>query len=349
MARRLARLCLAAGLLAATGAVAADTATEAQDVARARQLAGTQFADSMFLCENNMRIVQAMREGSGHWLPPTRAFDNLYYVGNGFVGTWVVKTSDGLILFDALQSEAEARDHLVPALRRLGLDPAAIKYALITHGHWDHYGGAKYLQEHYGTRIGLSAADWDMLDRLPPGGPERAPMFGPDKADRPPPKRDMVIADGQLLTLGDTTLTLYVTPGHTPGTLSALIPAKEGGRLHMLSLLGGTAFPPTREPTATMAGLDAFKVSVHRLAGLSAQAHAEGLLNTHIFVDGSDKRLALAEQRAAGSPNPFLLGEDAVGRYYAMFEACLDAAAKRPPVSQEERLRAMSQLGADQR
>jgi metallo-beta-lactamase class B len=191
----------------------------------------------------------------------------------------------------------------------------------------------------------MSAADWDMLDRLPPGGPERAPMFGPDKADRPPPKRDLVIADGQRLSLGDTSVTLYVTPGHTLGTLSALIPAKEGGRTHMLSLLGGTAFPTTREPSATMGGLDAFKVSVHRLAGLSRQAAAEGLLNTHIFVDGSDKRLAAAARRRPGEPNPFLLGPAAVQRYYAMFETCLDAAAKRPPMTQEERLKAMAQIG----
>jgi hypothetical protein len=94
-----------------------------------------------------------------------------------------------------------------------------------------------------------------------------------------------------------------------------------------------------------MAGLDAFKVSVHRLAALSRAAHAEGLLNTHIFVDGSDKRLALAEQRAADAPNPFLLGEAAVQRYYGMFEACLDAAAKRPPKSQAESLKALQAEG----
>ena len=343
MAGRFAGLALAAGLILASGAGAA-APTEAQDIARARKLAGAQFADSMFLCENNMRIVTAMREGSGRWLPPTKAFDNLFYIGNGFVGAWVLRTSAGLILFDSLQSETEAREHLEPGLRSLGLDPADVKYAVITHGHWDHYGGSKYLQERYGVRVGLSAADWDLMDRVPVGGPERAPMFGPDTADRPPPKRDLVLTDGQRLTLGDTTVTLYVTPGHTPGTLSALIPAKEGKRTHMLSLLGGTAFPPTREPSATMGGLDAFKASVGRLAALSRAAQAEGLLNTHIFVDGSDKRLALAAQRAAGAPNPFLLGEATVQRYYAMFQACLDAAAKRKPMSQEEQLKALREL-----
>jgi metallo-beta-lactamase class B len=345
MAGKIASLALAAGLIVTTGAGAAAPTTEAQDIARARQLAGTQFAGSMFLCENNLPIVKVALEGSKQWLPPTRAFDNLYYIGNAFVGVWVLKTSAGLILLDSLQSEAEVREQLEPGLRTLGFDPADIKYALITHGHWDHYGGAKYLQERYGTRIGLSAADWDMLGRLPPGGPERAPMFGPDRADRVPPKRDFVITDGQRLTLGDTTVALYVTPGHTPGTLSALIPAREGGRTHMLSLLGGTAFPPTRQPSATMAGIDAFKASVHRLAALSAQAHADSLINTHIFVDGSDKRLAAAALRKPGDPNPFVLGEAAVQRYYGMFEACLDAAAKRPPKSQAEQLKALREMG----
>ena len=54
----------------------------------------------------------------------------------------------------------------------------------------------------------MSAADWDVIDRL--GGTK--------------PTRDMVATDGQKLTLGDTTVTLYITPGHTPGTLSVLIP-----------------------------------------------------------------------------------------------------------------------------
>jgi metallo-beta-lactamase class B len=345
MAGKIAALCLAAGLTLASGAGAAVATTEAQDIARARRLAGAEFADSMFLCVDNMRIVRAMREGSGRWLPPTRAFDNLFYVGNGFVGAWVLETSAGLILFDANQSEAEVREHLEPGLRALGLAPDDIRYVIVTHGHWDHYGGAKYLQERYGARIGLSAADWDLLARVPVGGPERAPLFGADTADRPPPRRDLVVADGQRLTLGDTTVTLYVTPGHTPGTLSALVPARERGRTHMLSLLGGTAFPPTREPTATMAGLDAFKRSVVRLAALSRRAHADGLLNTHVFVDGSDRRLALAARRRPGAANPFVLGEAAVQRYYAMFEACLDAAAKRPPRSQADQLKALRELG----
>ncbi len=58
----------------------------------------------------------------------------------------------------------------------------------------------------------------------------------------------MVIADGQKLTLGDTTLTFYLTPGHTPGTVSTLIPVKDGGRPHLVAEWGGTGFNFQRSP-----------------------------------------------------------------------------------------------------
>ena len=70
----------------------------------------------------------------------------------------------------------------------------------------------------------MSAADWDLLDAA--------------RADFPKPRRDMVATDGQKLTLGDTTLTLHITPGHTLGTLSTLIPVKDGGTTHMARRTG---------------------------------------------------------------------------------------------------------------
>ena len=320
------------GAAAAIMLTAADAPDSVEsEVANARRLAGTDFAGSLFICDPGSTRIADMLANGPAWLPPTQAFDNLWYVGNAFVGVWVLRTSDGLILFDAGQSESEVRDYLEPGLRSVGLDPRDIRYAIITHGHWDHYGGAKYLQERYGTRIGLSAEDWDMLARQPPGSLARAPYFGEDQADRPPPKRDLVVADGQKLALGDTEVTLFVTPGHSPGTVSALIPVREGDDTHVLSLLGGTAFPRTLQSDGMMGGLLEFEKSVERLRELSKQAGAAGLLNTHIFVDGSDVRLSKARQRKPGEPNPFVLGVDKVERYYRMFLSCLRAAKLRPP------------------
>ena len=75
-------------------------------------------------------------------LEPIKIFDNLYYLGFSDVGAWAISTSDGIILMDALNSPDEARDILVPGLKKVGLDPARIKYLVIGHGHNDHTGGA---------------------------------------------------------------------------------------------------------------------------------------------------------------------------------------------------------------
>ena len=81
----------------------------------------------------------------------------------------------------------------------------------------------------------MSAADYDLLDQQNP----------PWK-----PKRDMVVTDGMKLTLGDTTLTLYLTPGHTDGTISTIIPLRDGNQRHVAAAWGGTLFNFGREPAA---------------------------------------------------------------------------------------------------
>ena len=81
-----------------------------------------------------------------------------------------------------------------------------------------HFGGAKFLQDHYGTHVYMSAEDWDVLDRL----------------NGTKPKRDLVATDGQKFTLGDTTVTMYFTPGHTPGHHSLLVKLKEKGSVVLM-------------------------------------------------------------------------------------------------------------------
>ena len=153
-------------------------------------------------------------------------FDNLYYVGMTEYSAWAVKTSDGIILLDTIY-DYSIEDEVVGGLKKLGLDPATIKYALVSHGHVDHFGGAKYLQEKFGTKILMSAADWELI----------AASRNQNK-----PTRDLVVADGQKLTLGDTTLTFTLTPGHTPGTVSTLIPVTDNGTPHLVAEWGGTGF-----------------------------------------------------------------------------------------------------------
>src|SRR5580765_4690504 len=79
---------------------------------------------------------------------PAKVFDNLYYVGMTEYSAWAITTSQGIILLDAIfdySIEAEVDE----GLKKLGLNPADIKYVIVSHGHVDHAGGAKFLQEKY--------------------------------------------------------------------------------------------------------------------------------------------------------------------------------------------------------
>ena len=163
----------------------------------------------------------------------------MYYVGSKPVAAWAVTTSEGIILIDTLY-EYSVEDEIVNGLKKLGLDPTKIKYVVVTHGHADHYAGAPYLQSRLGARILMSAADWEFMQS----------QRNPNR-----PTRDMVVTDGQRLTLGDATLTLYLTPGHTPGTISLLVPVKDGGREHLAAMwaerrLISPERRKTSEPTA---------------------------------------------------------------------------------------------------
>src|ERR1019366_264438 len=91
---------------------------------------------------------------------PTQVFDNLYYIGNKTLGAWAIKTSDGVILINAMHTK-EVESVLVPGLHKLGLDPAQVKFVVVTHADGDSYGGAKYFQDKYVAQVIMSAADWD--------------------------------------------------------------------------------------------------------------------------------------------------------------------------------------------
>src|SRR5262249_57673245 len=105
------------------------------------------------------------------------------------------------------------------------------------------------------------------------------------------PKREMLATDGQKLTLGDTTLTLYITPGHTPGTISFLIPVKDNGKPHVVALWGGTGLNADRE------SLQNYIRSAQRFSDIVRQAGADIILSNHNDSDRSNTNLPLPPQR----------------------------------------------------
>jgi metallo-beta-lactamase class B len=237
---------------------------------------------------------------------PVKVFDNLYFLGQTEFSVWAITTSQGIILLDAI-FDYSVEDEVVGGMKKLGLDPTQIKYVVVSHGHLDHAGGAKFLQEKYGARLLMSAADYDLLDRDNPAWK---------------PKRDMVVTDGQQLTLGDTTLTFYITPGHTEGTVSTIFPVRDGNQRHVAAEWGGTLFNfgPIRPR------IQAYAASAERFKQLTAKAGADVILSNHTVYDGSKTKLPAVLARKSGEPNPYVVGPQMVQRFLTTVGECAQAA-----------------------
>ena len=143
---------------------------------------------------------------------PFKVFDNLYYIGPGYVSVWLLMTPEGNILFDTAQEPYV--DWVISNIRKVSVDPKTIKYIILSHGHLDHFGGAAKIQEASGARVVAVEQDWKMIEQVgsrpdAKGGP--APRV---------PKRDMVVKEGDTLSLGGQSLKFHQTPGHTPGVLT---------------------------------------------------------------------------------------------------------------------------------
>lgn len=302
----------------------ATQATVDQYVADARSIAGDDLKFLMPICNpqpaERAKPSAAMDEGLAKLInqpppAPGQAFDNLYYVGSAWVSAWVLKTSDGLILIDALNNTKEAADLIEGGMRRLGLDPAQIRYVLVTHGHGDHYGGAQMLADRYRARVVASEIDWKMM--------ETGLEFDSKLWDRPP-KRDIAVSDGDTLTLGDTTIRFLITPGHTLGTISPVFDVRDGGRVHKAMIWGGTSFNFGRD----MGRLDGYIEQTERMRKLAAQWGIDVPLSNHPSYDGTVAKLKARAASPAGA-NPFVSGQPVVDRAMRVLNTCARAQRAR--------------------
>ena len=300
----------------------ASEATVASHVAAATQAAGSDLGPLLALCkpapaarppqaelDNGLRALIAKPAP-----PPGKAFDNLYFVGAEWVSAWALKTSDGIILIDALNTEPEAAALIEGGMQKLGLDPAQIKYIIVTHGHGDHYGGAPYLARKYGARVVMSDIDWTMT--------ETKLEFATPVWDAPP-KRDISVKDGDRITLGDTSVTLYLTPGHTMGTITPVFDVREGGRTHRALLWGGTAFNFGNDVPRLGNYIDA----TQRMASVVRAQKIDVLVSNHSGYDDSIAKLAALRTRP--EPNPFVVGTPTVERALTTMGECAEAQRDR--------------------
>ena len=222
---------------------------------------------------------------------PFQVFDNLYFVGQGEVASYVITTDDGHILIDTMWDLPGYLEYLLQNIRKVGLRPRDIRYVLILQGHRDHYRGAVALKDVLDVQWGAAEADWEMIEA--------------DLGEYAPP-RDIVIEEGDSLRLGDLTIEFEITPGHTPGTTSMLFPVYDNGVRHNAYFHGGTAL---RSDDPDM--IREFIADSERIKRMAMSGEIDVQIVNHYDITpyGAPtlfERAELLQERRRGGPHPWV-------------------------------------------
>jgi metallo-beta-lactamase class B len=252
--------------------------------------------------------------GSETWYAkPTQVFDNFYFVGGKIHSAWVLKTSEGLIVFDTIfpyNSEAL----VLGGLKALGLDPKDIKYLLISHAHADHIGGAQMIQERFHPRVVMGDLDWKLVEEHP------------NRYKSMAPKRDITATDGMQIKLGDDTVNIWLTPGHTPSTLSYTFSVKDRGRVVQVVYSGGTAFNfVNKTPVPGIKNFQTYIDSQKHIAQKALESGATVVISNHSEFDNAVNKNKMLAGRG-DEPHPYELGVSWVQRYFSVMQHCARAA-----------------------
>lgn len=282
---------------------------------QALRVAGTDlWADYAHRCVNIGQKYPELGSAaqSDGFVAPARPFDSVFFVGASSVSVWAIDTGDGLILIDSMWNAAEAEQIVIPGLQSFGYDGFDIKALIISHEHIDHYGGAAWLQKTYGMPLYASELAW----------------AGMAKQTGDIPTKDRVLRDCDKFTVGNTTLRVYHTPGHSPGCLSFLIPLYDHGEKHIAGFYGGGGVPKTAEDKATQ--IESFQ----RFSRIAKKHGADVLLTNHQAQDHSLQHFdALANRKCKGkecsTPNPYVLGTERYVRWLKVMELCVRINAAR--------------------
>ena len=282
-------------------------------IEKAKKAGGPMWAgEEHFFCE-------APRANSPNDPPiePTKIFDNVSVIGNEGTVAYVITTSDGLLMIDSLSAN-QTETQLLPGFQKLGLDPAKVKIIVVGHGHADHFGGTAYFQEHYGSKVYISAADWDLMEHPPAGRGGGAAKKGPAT---PLPKHDQVITESQPIVLGDFKITPVAVPGHTPGSMGFIFPVKDNGKTYTAAMYAGTILTPG---IVSDEGLQTYLKSVAHFKEETRKAKVTVELQNHPLMDPIDAKLDKLKERKKGEPNPFVVGQSNYQKFVDVMAACTE-------------------------
>ena len=247
-------LSIVAALFTAASLATAQTRTDIHRDAATRNVGDDPFMMTYaraFYCnladDNNQIVINSRgwnnTTGTGanaqYRIPMTQIFDDVWFVGNHYVGQYLIKTADGLVQVDAANNANEVATFNYPAMQALGLSAAfPLKGVLLTHGHGDHDGGANWLKTNVGTEIFLGSAD--------AAGKAYAPTV-----------IDSTDLSMRQMSIGGKNFWILPTPGHTNGSTSSVVEVQDHGKTVRVLTNGGQSMSSTSIPAvAKLPGFD---------------------------------------------------------------------------------------------
>lgn len=242
---------------------------------------------------------------------PAKIFDQMYFVGGKEHSAWILESDEGLILIDTIYPY-NSDELILGGMRKLGLDAKEIKYIVISHGHSDHIGGVEALQAVSGAPVVMGARDWEMVEKYPAKYTDMTPDL--DTGIR--------VSERMDLSVGNVTIDLFPTPGHTPGTLGMIMKVTDFGKPVTIAYNGGTSMSfPNKEPSYGLPNVQEFIDSTTRLALAAKEAGATVLMTNHSVFDNAYIKSQLVTLRGYGE-HPFVSSEKDVANYFAVLENC---------------------------
>ena len=157
--------------------------------------------------------------------PPHKVIGNVYAVGTAMLNSYLITTPQGHILINT--NFEDTVPLLRDAVEKAGFKMTDIKIILGSHAHGDHMQADAIVKELTGgAQVMAMEQDVPALKNM------KAPSGKPHPIDR-------VLKDGDTVTLGGTTLTAHLTPGHTRGCTTWTMKATEGGRTYDVAIACG--------------------------------------------------------------------------------------------------------------
>lgn len=300
-------------LATAAALAAAQSQTDVHRDAATRNALGDPFMlqySRAFYCnlaDNNNQIVIASRgwnntTGTGpnaqYRIPATQIFDDVWFVGNHYVGQYVIKTADGLVQVDAANNANEVQTFNYPLMLSLGLSATyPLKAVFLTHGHGDHDGGASWLKANLNPQIFLGSAD------------AGAKAYAPTTID----STNLSMRE---MSIGGKRFWVLPTPGHTQGSTSAVLEAQDHGRTVRVLINGGQSM------TNSIPQVAQYLDSIERTYVMVKALQVDGVMTPHIYWDGEGAKMRDILANGRSNPGQHVYGHEAVVRQMVVAREC---------------------------